>query len=84
MEDFLEVMLLFGVSAAIAFINFMFGYDAGYSDGSAESSESLVNASYKMRVLENEIRMYRIDRDILLRKYNDLQRKIKAMEGEGK
>ena len=34
-----------------------------------------------MRELENEIRVYRIKSDILLRKYNDLRRKIKAMEG---
>lgn len=81
MEDFLEVMLIFGVSAVIAFINFMFGYDAGYSEGSAESSKSLVNASYKMRELENELRKCRIDSAILRRKYNDLMRKIKAMEG---
>ena len=81
MEDFLEVMLIFVVSAGIAFINYMMGYDAGYSEGRKESTRSLVNSSYKMRELDNEIRTYRIDRDILRRKYNDLQRKIKAMEG---
>lgn len=74
-------MLIVVTCCGIAFVFFVIGYDEGHNDGFVEGTKSLVNASYRMRELENELRTCRIDRDILRRKYNDLMRKIKAMEG---
>lgn len=74
-------MLVFLVLFWIALINFVCGYDVGHSDGIREGFRSIENAAFKVRELEAELRTCRIERDILRRKYNDLMRKIKAMEG---
>ena len=74
-------LIIFGICFGIAFINFIIGYDIGHSDGIAEACKSIEYATLEVRQLETELRTCRIDRDILRRKYNDLMRKIKAMEG---
>ena len=77
----MQELLIFGVCFGVAFINYMMGYDAGHDDGFVEGTKELVNAGYKIRELENELQVCRVNSYILRRKYNDLMRKIKAMEG---
>ena len=72
---------MIGVVFVASIIGFIFGYDSGHSDGIAEACESIEYATLEARQLEAELRTCRISRDILCRKYNDLIRKIKAMEG---
>ena len=77
----MESMLIFVVCFAVALINFMIGYDQGKIDGLIEAFESVEYAKRMVRQLEESLRTSRIEKDILLRKYSDLMRKIKAMEG---
>lgn len=81
MEDFVKEMLIVGTCCGIAFVFYVMGYDAGHSDTIKEDFKSIEYATLEVRQLENELRMCRIERDVLHRKYNDLMRKIKAMEG---
>ena len=84
MEEFLKEMLIVVTCCGIAFVFYVIGYDAGHSDSIKEACESIEYARLELRQLEESIRTSRIENDILRRKYNDLQRKIKAMEGESK
>ena len=81
MEEFLKEMLIVGTICGIAFVFYVIGYDAGHSDAIKDAWKAIEYARLNLRQLESSIRTSRIENDILRRKYNDLQCKIKAMEG---